>query len=395
MYYADVAVPLGGCWSSPFAKWQGRLAEFSSLDVAVAVTDTALLDRGIDRGTINGVVLGTTIPQPEVFFGVTTMAARLGLPHLTGPMISQACATSVASLNAAAGAVTAGAGAQLVVATDRTSNGPLLAYPAPSRQGGAPLCENWVLDNFARDPWAGQSMLAAGERVAAQMGATKSQLDDLTALRWSQYQDALADDRAFHRRYMVPIHLTRGKIDITVDGDEGVRPKDRSAIAQLDPVGAGGVHTYASQTHPADGAAGAVVTTTDHARELAGGAGIARVVSVGLARAGKSLMPQAPVPAAMNALKAANLTLSDIAEITTHNPFAVNDLYFSSATGVSPDKMNRYGCSLIFGHPQGPTGLRSIIELIEALRARGGGFGLFTGCAAGDSAAAAVIEVAE
>ena len=44
--------------------------------------------------------------------------------------------------------------------------------------------------------------------------------------------------------------------------------------------------------------------------------------------------------------------------------------------------MNSYGCSLIFGHPQGPTGLRSITELIEELRQRGGGTGLFTGCAA-------------
>jgi Thiolase, C-terminal domain len=44
--------------------------------------------------------------------------------------------------------------------------------------------------------------------------------------------------------------------------------------------------------------------------------------------------------------------------------------------------MNSYGCSLIFGHPQGPTGLRSVTELIEELRQRGGGTGLFTGCAA-------------
>jgi acetyl-CoA acetyltransferase len=55
--------------------------------------------------------------------------------------------------------------------------------------------------------------------------------------------------------------------------------------------------------------------------------------------------------------------------------------------------MNSYGCSLIFGHPQGPTGLRSIAELIEELRERGGGTGLFTGCAAGDTGAAVVLRV--
>jgi acetyl-CoA acetyltransferase len=37
--------------------------------------------------------------------------------------------------------------------------------------------------------------------------------------------------------------------------------------------------------------------------------------------------------------------------------------------------------------------MRAVIELIEDLRLLGGGYGLFTGCAAGDSAAAVVIRV--
>lgn len=57
--------------------------------------------------------------------------------------------------------------------------------------------------------------------------------------------------------------------------------------------------------------------------------------------------------------------------------------------------MKGYGCSLIFGHPQAPTGLRPIAELIGELRISGGGIGLFTGCAAGDTGAAAVISVTD
>ena len=40
-------------------------------------------------------------------------------------------------------------------------------------------------------------------------------------------------------------------------------------------------------------------------------------------------------------------------------------------------------------------GTRSIIELIEELVQRGGGLGLFTGCAAGDTAMAVVLEVCD
>ena len=54
---------------------------------------------------------------------------------------------------------------------------------------------------------------------------------------------------------------------------------------------------------------------------------------------------------------------------------------------------NNNGCPLIFGHPQGPTTGRCVIELIEELMMKGGGYGLFTGCAAGDTGAALVIKV--
>ena len=104
-------------------------------------------------------------------------------------------------------------------------------------------------------------------------------------------------------------------------------------------------------------------------------------------------MPKAPVPAAQAALQDAGVDIKDIDAVTTHNPFAVNDLWFTRQTGYPLERMNAYGCSLVYGHPQGPTGLRLIAELIETLRERGGGTGLFTGCAAGDTGAAVVIRV--
>ena len=65
----------------------------------------------------------------------------------------------------------------------------------------------------------------------------------------------------------------------------------------------------------------------------------------------------------------------------------------AAATGADVQRMNNYGCSLVWGHPQGPTGLRGVIELIEELVQRGGGYGLFQGCAAGDSSMAVIVRV--
>lgn len=396
MRYRDVAAPVGLVWSSPFTRWQGRLSEVSSLDLAVNVTARRLRDEGVEPARLDGIVLGLTIPQEGSFFGGPTVAARLGAAGITGPTISQACATAAASLHFAAAMISGNGGTQLVVTADRTSNGPNIVYPAPSSAGGSPRVENLVQQNFALDPWAGTSMLAAGETVAAEFGVTRDELDDLAALRYEQYSRSLADDRAFQRRYLVPVELPgRRGSTVLVDEDEGIRPVDRVSIAKLAPAQPDGVHTGATQTHPADGAAGALLTTVERARELAGGEAVVEILSSGFARVEPTHMPQAPVPAAHAALRAAGLELSDVDAITTHNPFAINDVYFSRTTGVALESMNAFGCSLIWGHPQAPTGMRAIAELVTQLHLRGGGIGLFTGCAAGDTAGAVLVRVTD
>jgi acetyl-CoA acetyltransferase family protein len=395
MPFRDACIPVRLGWSSPFARWQGPLGEVSSLDLAVQVTADALASRGLPAAEITGIVFGWTVPQPEIFYGASTVAARIGASHAAGAMLSQACATSAACLEAAALRVEAGLDELSVVITaDRTSNGPVLTYPAPSAPGGAPRQEHWVLEAFRRDPWGGLSMVATAERVAAEAGLTRESLDEVTLLRYQQYQAALADDRSFQRGYMVPVTLpSRRGEPVTIDGDVGVHPTSAEGLAKLAPAEPGGVVTYGTQTHPADGAAGLVVTTAARARELAGGEGIARILGTGVARADQGEMPKAPVPAAMAALAQAGLGVGDVDAVTTHNPFAVNDLWFSQQTGIAPERMNEYGCSLIYGHPQGPTGARLIVELLHTLRLRGGGIGLFTGCAAGDTGAAVVVRV--
>jgi acetyl-CoA acetyltransferase len=93
------------------------------------------------------------------------------------------------------------------------------------------------------------------------------------------------------------------------------------------------------------------------------------------------------------ALQNAGLGIKDMKAIKTHNPFVVNDIYLAKEMQVDVMGMNNYGCSLIFGHPQGPTVGRLLMELIEELVLKGGGYGLVTGCAAGDTGAALVIKV--
>jgi len=144
--YENTVIPLRAAWSSPFVRWQGPAADVNSLDLAQQVTARALEERGVNW-PVEELVLGWTIPQKEAFYGAPSLAARLGFPGVSGPMISQACATSVAAIHAAAASQQASpAGARLVVTTDRTSNGPHLVYPRTSGPGGTADSENWVLE---------------------------------------------------------------------------------------------------------------------------------------------------------------------------------------------------------------------------------------------------------
>jgi len=393
MRFENVCFALGAAWSSPFARWQGPAAEINSLKLAESAARAGLERSGVEW-PLSELVLGQTVPQRESFYGPPTLAARLGFDGISGPWIAQACATSVTCLHAAAASQGGDpAGARLVITTDRVSNAPQLIWPAPGQPGGAPEQEHWALDNFARDPWAGLAMLGTAENVAKQAGFTKDHLDEVTALRYEQYADALAHDRAFQRRYMLSVDVGTKRKPTELAEDFGVRPTMLEDLQRLDPVEAGGVVSFGSQTHPADGTAGCVVTSPHVVRSLGTEGPVVQILATGFARAGRAEMPKAPVPAAQAALADAGLSISDMAAVKTHNPFAVNDLWFARETGYLIENMNRYGCSLVYGHPQGPTGQRGIIELAHILADRGGGTGLFTGCAAGDTGAAVVIRV--
>jgi acetyl-CoA acetyltransferase family protein len=397
---ANAYIPYGLYWSTPFAKWQGALAHLHSLKLAAGVGRQFLQAKKFPVEQIDLGVLGLTNPQPSSFYGLPWVTGMMGLEGVTGPTVHQACATSARALQMAAQEISCGSAAvALVVTADRMSNGPVVYYPDNTAPGGQGITESWTLDNFNRDPHAKNAMIETGENVARRFGISTQQQHEVVLQRYAQYQRALADDRAFQRRYMVDVNITDAgfrKQTGTLAADEGIFHTTPEALARLKPVKPEGTVTFGGQTHPADGNAGAILTTRERARELAAGSGIeVELLGFGMARVEKGYMPMAPVPAARAALKAAALDFKDLDAVTTHNPFAVNDIVFNRETGFALDKMNAYGCSLIWGHPQGPTGMRSVIELIEELVLRGGGTGLFAGCAAGDSAMALALRVSD
>lgn len=399
MSFKNAYIPYGQYWSTPFSRWQGSFQNLHAMKFAAEITTKFLDSSGISPKDFDELILGITIPQLNCFYGGPWLASMIGAENITGPVISQACATGTNSVSIAAQNIETRVHKNiLLVCTDRCSNGPHLAYPNPQAPGNTVDSENWVWDNFGYDPYAKNSMLETGENVAKEAGITRKDQDNITLLRYNQYQDSLKDERAFQKTYMIdPIEIkdrSGRKIVATIEGDEGVYPTTREGLLKLKPVLPEGTITYGTQTHPADANCGVIITTKEHAKNLRKREDIEiKIISYGDYKTKKGYMAMAIVPAAKKALEQANISISDVSVIKTHNPFAVNDVYFCKEMDIDWKSMNNYGSSLIFGHPQAPTMLRIIIELIEELVQKRGGYGLADGCAAGDTAAALVLEV--
>jgi acetyl-CoA acetyltransferase family protein len=393
-------IPYGAYWSTPFARWQGSLAHLHALQFAAHVAREELAKRKIDpAATFDHAILGTTVPQHQSFYGLPWVTGMIGAGGVGGPTVNQACATSARCLAMADQEIRDGqSNCTLVITADRCSNGPHMYYPAPEGPGGTGAHEDYVLDNFSNDPYAHCAMVDTADNVARKFNISTEYQNEITLQRYQQYADATANDSAFLRRFMtLPFAAPDArfkKTKTTLTGDEGIVNTTAEGLAKLKPVRPEGSVTFGGQTHPADGNAAIIVTTQARAAELSTKPNVKiRLAGFGQARTDKAHMPYAPIPAAKRALEAANVKLADIAIAKSHNPFIVNDIVFAMETGFSLDNLNNYGCSLVWGHPQGPTGLRAVIELIEELEMRGGGRGLFMGCAAGDSAMALVVEV--
>jgi acetyl-CoA acetyltransferase len=359
-------IPYGAYWSTPFARWQGAFSNLNAVEFAAFVVKSELSWRGIAGDAIEYGVLGLSVPQKHSFYGMPWLAGLAGIGHVAGPTVMQACATGARALLAAAQEVDAGlSGVTLAVTCDRTSNGPHLYYPNPRGPGGTGSHEDWVMDNFGCDPLGRHAMIQTAENVAAKHRIGTAEQHEVVLRREAQYRDAQADGSAFHKRYMslpfdVPDPAFR-KTTAKLESDEGVSCSTAEGLARLRPVIEGGTVTYGGQTHPADGNAAIIVAAPERARELSRDARLrVRLLGFGSARVPLGCMPEAPVPAARDALAAAGLTIDCMHAVKTHNPFAVNDIVFSRQTGVPLDKMNNFGCSLVWGHPQAPMGTRAV-----------------------------------
>ncbi|MCA9728151.1 MAG: thiolase family protein [Candidatus Eisenbacteria bacterium] len=392
--FPDARIPYGTWGSSYFPAWQqSALAEVNIGQFAGEAMGKILGHRRVPKSELDYLVIGSTIPWHWKFWNAPLVASCLG-ERLPGYHLEQACATGLQAVIAAGAEVQSGAHDTVGVLTfDRTSDSPVGVFPERrSYQRTIPLADVW--DNFGFDPATGNAMIATAGRAARKYRVDRREVDDLALYRTEQYFEAKRS--GFLDRVLFPFDVlnVQGKPLGRIEDDLGVRPLTSDALRamrELDTCVTGG-----TQTHASDGMACLLVTDAKKAAALSPRPEIdIRFVAKAEIRTEPSLMPEAPAIAVQKLLERTHLTMDGIAVVKNHNPFAVNDAVFAKALDYDWRKMNRTGCSLVWGHPQGPTLTRILIEALEEAVDLGGGRVLVFGCAAGDVGIAALFEVGE
>ena len=388
----NARIPYGTWGSSYFPAWQtSALAEVNIGQFAGEAMNRILGLRKVPKSELEYLVIGSTIPWHWKFWNAPLVASCLG-QRIPGYHVEQACATGLQAVLQAGSEVQTGSHDVVGVLTfDRTSDSPVGVFPERrAHQRTLPIADVW--DNFGFDPATSNAMITAAGITARKYKVDRKEADELAFHRHQQYFEAR--DSGFLDNVLVPLDVLNvgGRPLGRIDEDLGVRPLTMGglrAMRELDTC-----VTSGTQTHASDGMASLLVTSKEKAPELSARPEIdIQFVAKTEVRVQPSLMPEAPAVAVKKLLKRTGLTMNDMAVVKNHNPFAVNDVVFSKVLDYDWHQMNKTGSSLVWGHPQGPTLTRILIEALEEAVTLGGGHVLVFGCAAGDVGIAALFKV--
>ncbi|RME81503.1 MAG: hypothetical protein D6785_08900 [Planctomycetota bacterium] len=392
--FPHVRIPYGTWGSSYFPAWQtSPLAEVNIGQFAGESMAKILSLRKVPLSSLEYLIIGSTIPWHWKFWTAPLVSSCMGY-RIPGFHAEQACATGLQTVVLACSEVQMRANDVVGVLTfDRTSDSPVGVFPERrSYERTKAISDVW--DNFGFDPATGGSMLATAGLTARKHKISRKEVDEITYYRYQQYFEG--KERGFFEKYLVPFEVLnmQGKSMGWIREDLGIRSislETLQSMRELDTC-----VTSGSQTHAADGMACMLVTTAEKAKELSPKPEISiQFMGKAEVRRGPRYMPEAPAYAVLKLLERVGLTMEDMAVVKSHNPFAVNDAIFNRITGYDWKKMNHNGCSLVFGHPQGPTLTRLLIEGLEEAVEKGGGYVLLFGCAAGDVGIAGLFKVTD
>jgi acetyl-CoA C-acetyltransferase len=384
-YIVDAVRTAGG-------KRNGKLAGWHPVDMAAATLDAIVARTGIDGARVDDVVMGCVSQggQQAMQVGRNAVLAARNLPNsVPAVTIDRQCGSSQQAMQFAAQAVMSGT-MDMVIAAGVES---MTRVPMGST---AMLHMKEGLGNYKSPrleeefPGIMFSQFMGAEMIVKKHGFTKDELDAF-AYRSHVNAKAATEAGAFANEIIVlDVETPEGVVKHSID--EGIRfDATLEGIAGVKLLQEGGTITAASSSQICDGAS-AVLIVSEAALKEHGLTPIARIHNLTVTAGDPVIMLEEPLFATDRALQRAGMTIGDIDLYEVNEAFAPVPLAWAKHVGADPDKLNVNGGAIALGHPLGASGTKLMATLVNALKTRGGKYGLQTMCEGGGVANVTIIE---
>ena len=380
-----------------FGAFGGALKDLSATDLGVLAGRAALERSGVEPAAVGHVIFGNVLQtSADAIYLARHIGLRAGLPIDTPALtVNRLCGSGFEAVIQGAQRILLGeTDVVLAGGTESMSQAPHVVRGARwgLRLGPSQPLEDTLWEAL-RDGYCGLAMAETAEKLADCYGLDRAAVDAYAArsqacARAAWAAGALADE-------VVPVTLKDRKTrqDVAWAADEHMRPDTTvESLAKLPPYfKKDGVVTAGNASGICDGAAGLVVAGEHFARER-GLRPLGRLVGWGVAGVDPGVMGIGPVPASRRALAHAGLALEDMDLVEINEAFAAQYLAVERELGLDRERTNVDGGAVALGHPLGASGARITAHLLQALRRRGGRYGLGAACIGGGQGVAVVVE---
>ena len=386
---------------TPVGRYAGALKDVRPDDLGARVISGIVQRTGIDRASVDDVLMGNANGAGEENRNLARMALLLaGLPvTVPGQTVNRLCASGMQAVVSAAHAVAAGEGEVFIAGgAESMTRAPFVMAKSESPFGREVKVFDTTIGWRFTNPKLAQlhhpfSMGETAENVAEKYKISREAQDEFAA--GSQARACAAQAEGRFDAEIIAVELPQKKGDpVRVDRDEHPRADTTlELLARLKPAfREGGTVTAGNSSGVNDGAA-ALLVMSEEAAKRAGLKPLARILSSAVAGVDPALMGLGPVPASRLALQRAGLTMSQMDLIELNEAFAAQVLACVRDLEIPMDRLNVNGGGIALGHPLGMSGARIVGTLIHELRRRGGRHGLATMCIGVGQGMATVVEI--
>ncbi|MFM9829815.1 MAG: acetyl-CoA C-acetyltransferase [Sphingomonas sp.] len=370
----------------------GKLAGTHPVDMAAAVLDAIIERTGIDGAAVDDVIMGCVMQggQQAGQIGRNAVLAAKNLPDsVPAVSIDRQCGSSQQSMQFAAQAVMSGTQDIVIAAgVESMTRVPMGSTMMLHMKEGMGNYKSPRLEE--KYPGIMFSQFVGAEMIVKKYGFDREQLDAF-ALESHRRAIAATQSGAFDNE-IIAIEIETPEGMEMHRTDEGIRyDASMESIGSVKLLQEGGAITAANASQICDGAS-AVLIVSEAALKEHNLTPIARIVNLTVTGGDPVVMLEEPLFATDKALKRAGMKIEDIDLYEVNEAFAPVPLAWMRHVGGDHAKLNVNGGAIALGHPLGASGTKLMATLVNALKARGGKYGLQTMCEGGGIANVTIIE---